>query len=58
MTSPFVWNTSRSESVIGSSTVSSKPLSYWMAGGWFIAWMTGNGSSVGPGIMSSGRVCT
>src|SRR5262249_86231 len=23
-----------------------------------MAWMTGNGSSVGPGIMSMGRVCT
>src|SRR5947207_10620567 len=27
-----------------------------MDGGWFIAWMTGNGSSVGPGIMRTGRV--
>ena len=58
MTSPFVWNTSRSASVVGSSTPSSKPRSYWMEGGWFIAWITGHGSSVGPGIIRTGRVCT
>ncbi len=56
MTSPFVWNTSRSACVVGSSTPSSKERSYWIVGGWFSAWMTGGGSSVGPGIMSTGRV--
>jgi hypothetical protein len=56
MTSPLVWNTSRSASVVGSRTVSSKPRSYWMAGGWFSAWITGHGSSVGPGIIRIGRV--
>ena len=45
-------------SVVGSRTVSSKPRSYWMLGGWFMAWITGHGSSVGPGIISTGRVCT
>src|SRR5207302_9678117 len=35
---------------------SSKLRSYWMDGGWFIAWVTGKGSSVGPGIMRTGRV--
>src|SRR5438132_8391610 len=58
MTSLFVWKTSRRARVVGSSTPSSKERSYWMAEGWFMAWMTGNGSSVGPGIMSVGRVCT
>ena len=57
-TSPLVWNTSRNASVVGSSTVSSKPRSYWMLGGWFMAWITGHGSSVGPGIIRTGRVCT
>src|SRR3972149_1616064 len=28
-----------------------------MVGGWFMAWMTGHGSSVGPGIIRIGRVC-
>jgi len=58
ITSPLVWNTSRSARVVGSSTVSSNPRSYWIEGGWFRAWMTGHGSSVGPGIISTGRVCT
>src|SRR5258706_5691855 len=57
-TSFFVWNTSRSASVVGSSTVSSKPRSYWIAAGWLSACTTGHGSSVGPGIISIGRVCT
>src|SRR5207248_8368612 len=39
-------------------TVSSKPRSYWIAAGWLSACTTGHGSSVGPGIMSIGRVCT
>src|SRR5438046_2540794 len=55
-TSFLVWKTSRRASVVGSRTSSSKLRSYWMDGGWFIAWMTGNGSSVGPGIMRTGRV--
>src|SRR5262249_12244889 len=57
-TSFLVWNTSRRASVVGSSTPSSNERSYWIAGGWFMAWMTGNGSSVGPGIIRMGRVCT
>src|SRR5438067_5048894 len=57
-TSCLVWKTSRSASVVGSSTVSSKPRSYWMAAGWLSACTTGHGSSVGPGIISIGRVCT
>src|SRR3989454_2436611 len=56
ITSFFVWKTSRRASVVGSSTPSSKLRSYWIDGGWFIAWMTGKGSSVGPGIMRTGRV--
>src|SRR6059036_707112 len=56
ITSFFVWKTSRRASVVGSSTPSSKLRSYWIDGGWFIAWMTRNGSSVGPGIMRTGRV--
>src|SRR2546422_6298792 len=44
MTSPLVWNTSRSASVVGSSTPSSKERSYWIVGGWFSAWMTGGRS--------------
>ena len=58
MTSLFVWKTSRRARVVGSSTPSSNERSYWITEGWFMAWMTGNGSSVGPGIMSVGRVCT
>src|SRR5262245_10549870 len=57
MTSFCVWKTSRSARVVGSSTPSSKLASYWIVGGWFMAWMTGWGSSVGPGIMRTGRVC-
>src|SRR6059036_101266 len=56
ITSFFVWKTSRRASVVGSSTPSSKLRSYWIDGGWLIAWMTGKGSSVGPGIMRTGRV--
>src|SRR5438128_1422010 len=56
ITSFFVWKTSRRPSVVGSSTSSSKLRSYWIDGGAFIAWMTGKGSSVGPGIMRTGRV--
>src|SRR5947199_9820280 len=56
ITSFFVWKTSRRASVVGSSTPSSKLRSYWIDGGWFMAWMTGKGSSVGPGIMRTGRV--
>ena len=37
---------------------SSNERSYWIEGGWFMAWMTGHGSSVGPGIIKMGRVCT
>src|SRR3990172_9267584 len=55
-TSPRVWNTSRSASVVGSRTASSNERSYWMAAGWLRAWTTGQGSSVGPGIISTGRV--
>src|SRR5437899_1975976 len=42
--------------VMGSRTLWSKRRWYAIDGGWFIAWMTGNGSSVGPGIMRTGRV--
>src|SRR6185503_18945747 len=28
-----------------------------MADGWFIAWITGKGNSVGPGIIKMGRDC-
>src|SRR3989442_13626130 len=56
ITSFFVWKTSRRASVVGSSTPSSKLRSYWIDGGWLIAWLTGKGSSVGPGIMRTGRL--
>jgi hypothetical protein len=58
MTSLRVWKTSRRAIVVGSSTPSSNERSYWIEGGWFMAWMTGHGSSVGPGIIKMGRVCT
>jgi hypothetical protein len=57
MTSPRgVWKISRRSSVTGSRIFVSKFRSYWIDGGWFIAWMTGHGSSVGPGIMRMARL--
>ncbi len=38
MTSPrSVWNTCLSARLTGSSTFTSKDVSYWMTGGWFMA---------------------
>src|SRR5262249_33115891 len=51
-----VWNTWRSLRVTGSRISRSKCWSYWMIGGWLMAWTTGHGSSVGPGIISVARV--
>ena len=57
MTSPSaVWKTWRRARVVGSRMFRSKFWSYWIMGGWFMAWMTGHGSSVGPGIMRIGRL--
>src|SRR5438309_5986409 len=55
-TSPRHWKTVRRASRVGSSTRSSKLASYCTVGGAFMAWMTENASSVGPGIISVGRV--
>src|SRR4029077_14277450 len=55
MTSPrLVWKMSRRARVTGSRILASKFRSYWMVAGWLIACTTGNGSSVGPGIIRMG----